>query len=197
MALVKANANPNIVDERRRNALHWAINNNTSEDTSFEVEELLISSGTSLNARDSRGRSPIFYFFAKIGAPFASQRRDPVEIFSDFIEFPGAELDLEDDYGRTPLSYACQRGSYLCASILCKRGARIDHADGFGNTPLAIALLNGHIDLALFLLQGGADPSVCLHEVDTASMLEYEKLRKPVACKGRGTAAREVKASSA
>ena len=37
-------------------------------------------------------------------------------------------------------------------------GADIDRASGDGTTPLQIATMNGHFDLALLLVERGADP---------------------------------------
>ena len=61
--LFEMRANQNLSDETKRNALHWAINNNNADDTNFDFEELLISYRVDLNQVDARGRNPIHYFF--------------------------------------------------------------------------------------------------------------------------------------
>ena len=76
------------MDRNKRNALHWAINNNVGEDTNFELEEVLMKYNINLNARDKRRRMPIHYFFTKIGNPFIDEVSDPIELFSDYLLIP-------------------------------------------------------------------------------------------------------------
>ena len=41
--LLEKGANPHLSDNKNRNALHWAVNNNNQNDTNFDFEEFLIS----------------------------------------------------------------------------------------------------------------------------------------------------------
>ena len=95
----------------------------------------------------------------KIGVKnvFESSKIDPIEAVSSLCAIEGIKIDIVDNYGRTPLSYASQRGSTVSALYLLERGAVLDHQDKEGNTPLGISLLNHHSDYALMLLQKGSN----------------------------------------
>jgi ankyrin repeat protein len=72
---------------------------------------------------------------------FATSKVDPIEIVSSLCSLDSFNIDLVDNFGRTPLSYASQRGSIVCALYLLERGALLERIDNDGNTPLAISLL--------------------------------------------------------
>ena len=50
-------------------------------DVDFEIEDILIKNKINLNKKDIRGRTPIFYFFVKIGNPLHKGIKDPIELF--------------------------------------------------------------------------------------------------------------------
>lgn len=61
--------------------MHYAINNTTAaNDGNFELENMLISSGVSLNAKDALGRTPLHYAFVKMGTFFDYTPSDPIEV---------------------------------------------------------------------------------------------------------------------
>ncbi len=62
--------------------------------------------------------------------------------------------------GITPLIYAAREGDLEAVKILVAAGARLNTTDGLGNTPLMVAARNDRTDVALFLLDKGADPDV-------------------------------------
>ena len=66
-------------------------------------------------------------------------------------------LSMADEYGRTPLWLACQKGRVDAARSLLAEGAEVDRARWNGWTPLFIACQNGHVDAARLLLDKGAD----------------------------------------
>ena len=66
-------------------------------------------------------------------------------------------LSMADEYGRTPLWLACQKGRVDAARSLLAEGAEVDRARWNGWTPLFIACQNGHVDAARLLLEKGAD----------------------------------------
>ena len=95
------------------------------------------------NIVDIRGRNCLHYAFVKIGKNniFTSTKIDPIELVSSLCSLDSFNIDLVDDFGRTPLCYASQRGSIVCALYLLERGAVLERVDGDGNTPLSISLL--------------------------------------------------------
>jgi ankyrin repeat protein len=65
----------------------------------------------------------------------------------------------------TPLMYAAREDARAAAAALVAAGADLNLADPDGATALAIAIINAHDELAVQLLEAGADPNV----VDSAA----------------------------
>ena len=63
--------------------------------------------------------------------------------------------------GMTALLYAARDGRSEAVRALVESGAKIDNP-GIGEkmTPLVMAIVNGHYDLAMYLLNSGADPNL-------------------------------------
>ncbi len=55
----------------------------------------------------------------------------------------GAQVDLKDNAGRTPLSYAAGRGHKAIVNLLLKEGAVVNLVDGLGQSPLSYAVRRG------------------------------------------------------
>ena len=63
--------------------------------------------------------------------------------------------------GMTALHYAVREGHFETAKALLAAGADIDgRTGGDESTPLVVATVNGHYDLAAWLLEQGADPNL-------------------------------------
>lgn len=66
--------------------------------------------------------------------------------------------------GLTALLHAAREGYDETVRALLDGGAEIDQASaGDGTSPMLMALINGHFDLAMGLLERGADPNVASH----------------------------------
>ncbi|MDE2981467.1 MAG: ankyrin repeat domain-containing protein [Gemmatimonadota bacterium] len=62
--------------------------------------------------------------------------------------------------GLTPLLHAVRQGHRAAAEVLLAGGADIDQpSEGDGTTPVLMAAVNGQFDLALWLIDRGADPN--------------------------------------
>ena len=74
----------------------------------------------------------------------------------------GAELDVHDDLGYTPLHYAAKHDHYKIAELLINHGADVNANDEerIGETPLAVAVRSASPGLVELLLQKGADPTI-------------------------------------
>ena len=62
--------------------------------------------------------------------------------------------------GMTALLHAAREGHLETAEALLDFGAEIDQRAADGATPLVLAILNGRFDLAMRLIEGGADPNL-------------------------------------
>jgi ankyrin repeat protein len=91
------------------------------------------------------------------GAPSEAERR--AEVPGVTRPFAYNELIIAQG-GLSGLHFAARQGAFASARALVAAGAAVDlPSPGDGTTPLLIAILNGHFDLAMHLLEQGADPS--------------------------------------
>ena len=141
--LLKNGAIVNSVDSSKRNGLMYLTNADNGTKTMFDVEYALIDAGIDVNAIDIRGKSALHYSFVKIGSnnTFVNSKIDPIEIVSCLSSLNNIDIDIVDSFGKTPLSYASQRGSIVCALYLLERGAMLERIDKDGNTPLGLSLM--------------------------------------------------------
>lgn len=69
-----------------------------------------------------------------------------------------SQLNTADQYGMTPLEFACYKGNFEIVKMLIEKGANINshkHRDGY--TALMFAALGGHTDVTQHLLEKGAN----------------------------------------
>jgi len=71
----------------------------------------------------------------------------------------GANVNLADVNGRTPLMSAVCDGSIECANILIKAGANVNYKDDDDQTALMIACMYGHTEIVRLLLAAHANPN--------------------------------------
>ncbi|EGC32373.1 hypothetical protein DICPUDRAFT_155651 [Dictyostelium purpureum] len=72
--------------------------------------------------------------------------------FKEELEKDKSKINEKDKEGRTPLTYACDRGIYEIVKILVENGADINHQDSEGMTPLHYSTLCNHVEICKFLL---------------------------------------------
>ncbi|TIX49653.1 ankyrin repeat domain-containing protein [Alteraurantiacibacter aquimixticola] len=131
-----------------------------------KVTELLDAPGsTVVNARDlSTGRSAMHIVVA---------RRDGTWI--DFLYQQGANVNIADNDGMTPLMLATQLGYVEGVEKLIAHGARVDVTNSSGETPLMYAVHGRNTELMRVLLQAGADPD--RYDNSGRSARDYARLR--------------------
>jgi ankyrin repeat protein len=81
-----------------------------------------------------------------------------IAVVKQLIE-DGADLESKDDeYGRTPLSWAAENGHEPVVKLLIEKGADLESKDNeYGRTPLSWAAENGHDSVVKLLVEEGAD----------------------------------------
>ena len=113
-----------------------------------KVEELLQGSGpTLINAKDVNGDTALMV---------AVSRRDSV--WTAFLLSNGADPNLANRKGETPLIAAARIGYLQGAEWLMIRRARVDEANRMGETPLIVAVQARQAPLVKYLLSKGANP---------------------------------------
>jgi ankyrin repeat protein len=113
-----------------------------------KVEELLQQSGPTLvNAKDVNGDTALMVAVA---------RRD--DTWTAFLLSNGADPNIANRRGDTPLIAAARIGYLQGAEWLLIKKARIDDANKAGETPLILAVQARQAPLVKYLLSRGANP---------------------------------------
>ncbi|MCB2067239.1 MAG: ankyrin repeat domain-containing protein [Erythrobacter sp.] len=114
-----------------------------------DAGELLNRPGsTVINARDlSTGET---------GLHITAARSDLT--WTRFLLQEGANPNITDNQGRTPLIVASQAGFIEGVRALVAGGALIDVANRTGETPLIAAVHSGNLEMIELLVESGADP---------------------------------------
>jgi len=114
-----------------------------------EATDMLNEPGTTvINSRDIGS--------GETGLHIVVARRDLT--WTRWLLQEGANPNIADNDGRTPLIVAAEAGFLDGVEVLLTRGARVDVANATGETPLIAAVHARNIDLMEVLLAGGADP---------------------------------------
>mgnify|MGYP001259497775 CR=1 FL=1 len=120
-----------------------------------EVEKMLanLSKGTPgdilINSKDiSTGDTALHIVIARRDLKWVS-----------FMLYRGADVNLKNNKGNTPLWLAISTGFSDAVPELIAKGARVNDAGPAGETPLIAAVHQRNIELVRVLLKAGADPT--------------------------------------
>lgn len=82
----------------------------------------------------------------------------------------GADTEMEDSWGETPLFSAVRNGDLDMAVMLLDHGASVVHPNRFGMTPLTAAarVVDGSVDMMRLLIERGADVNAATMEGSTS-----------------------------
>ncbi|XP_054706488.1 ankyrin-3-like [Uloborus diversus] len=72
-----------------------------------------------------------------------------------------ADIDCVDEYGCTPLHYACQSCNEKVVKLLLKHRAKVNHEDKERATPLHYAIVKKQLNIVQLLLEYGANVNKC------------------------------------
>lgn len=114
-----------------------------------DVTDMLAEGSSSLiNTRDLTSGESALHLVTK--------RRDST--WMQFLIAKGANVNIRDAKGATPLVLASNLGFIEGVELLVKHGARVDEGNIAGETPLIGAVHNRNIELMRILLKAGANP---------------------------------------
>lgn len=118
------------------------------KDDAAQAEELLNKSSTIVNTRDLTDGHTALHIAVRKG-----EYR-----WLSYLLGKGADPNIADRHGVTPLMLASEMGSTDAVIALARSGAKVDVTNDAGETPL-IAAVHGHnIQMVRLLLAAGADP---------------------------------------
>ena len=101
---------------------------------------------------------------------FQKKKKDPADIFyytifgdvagvKRAVEEHGAEVNQFDNFGHTPLHYACRRPIFDTVKYLIEQGASLSAKSNnkFADLPLHVAVEGGDLEVVNYLIEQGAD----------------------------------------
>ncbi|KFV67562.1 Ankyrin repeat domain-containing protein 32, partial [Dryobates pubescens] len=106
-------------------------------------------------------------------------RSNKVERLIQLLSSPGADINVTDYAGWTPLHEACNHGSTVCVREILQRCPEVDllcQVDGV--TPLHDALSNGHVEIAKLLLQHGGPSLLQQRDINEKLPLDHVESRQ-------------------
>ncbi|KAG8038107.1 hypothetical protein G9C98_006432 [Cotesia typhae] len=117
-----------------------------------------------VNLTDTSGRVIIDNQLAKTAISYMAGN-GAGELLEMVLNFPGADVDIPDNEGNTPLHFAAQAGQAECLNILFQKctNIQLDSRNILGFTPLMKAALQGRTKCAKVLLFAGANPTLRDH----------------------------------
>ena len=126
-------------------ALHYAAYNGN-----IQIATLLIDNGATVELVSNRGKN-VMHFAAEGNKP---------SIMVFFMAYHAQDVFCIDEYGSTPLHWACYSGGEESVLFLLNVKANIDAKDKEGLTPLHLCAISKRDQIAKKLLMKGADKSI-------------------------------------
>jgi ankyrin repeat protein len=205
--LLERGADVNVKDNDGKTPLHCACGYNGREsivswggetplhNASWKGHEsvisLLLEKGADVNVKDNDGKTPLHCACGYNGceSPILLVGETPLHkaswkghesVISLLLE-NGADVNINDKDGKTPLHYACgYNGCESIVSLLLEKGADIEAKDKSGWTPLHEASMKGHESIVSLLLREGAEFNAKIN--DGATLLYAGKVHWASEC---------------
>ena len=117
-----------------------------------------IQAGEDVNAQDTRKNDTLGLVIGGTAIRKAAAKGH-VEIVKRLLE-AGADPNLSDHYGWTPLLSACQAEHVEVVRLLVENGAQVDIPNALGVTALSLAAVLDNPEMVSILLSHGADPTL-------------------------------------
>lgn len=119
--------------------------------------ETALNDGLDVNQIESKNGSTLLHY-ASSGFTTTDKLRWDIHL-CEFLLSKGANPNIQDNDGFTPLHYASQNNDVDLATLLLSKGANPNLLDKWGNIPLKRCRFDGKNDtLIKILLDAGSDP---------------------------------------
>jgi ankyrin repeat protein/beta-lactamase regulating signal transducer with metallopeptidase domain len=194
--LLQEGENVNVPATYGFTALHAAVNGGNKD-----VVEFLISKGAKVDARDTFRLTPLYYaalhsyedigdllldkgsdinaddggwtllYDAILYDYYGDKGKDAIKLLIS----KGANVNIKDSAGCTPLHYAIWMGYGDIVETLINNGADVNAEDNDGFTPYCCAVMRGRKDFVELLIAKGATPVSTIHWAACAGDLEKVK----------------------
>ena len=156
--LLEQGSDPNFISRQGYSAIHHAARSGTLTGIDY-----LLRYGARVDARNLEGSTSLLYIYS------SSVSKMPHLACSHRLIKAGANLNIQDNFGATPLYYTSQFGKTLGLQLLLKNGAETDKPDFKGETPLTVSVQANHHEVIPILLKHGAN--LAHHTVAGRSLL--------------------------
>ena len=120
-----------------------------------EIVLLLVEHGADVNAVDSTNRSAMYRAITDWGE--TGYYDDKRYLITQILLNNGADIEIADQWGDTPLMVAVEYGKKDIVALLLDKGADVHARDFIQTTPLHMAVLSGNKDIVSLLIEKGAD----------------------------------------
>lgn len=138
---------------QNQSALMWA-----AAERHPDVVRLLVEAGANLQAHTKKGFTAL-HFAARDGDLDTTRALLALGVNVNIVSQPDEPLD-PNRKAEVPVSTGGRSSSGAANAVAAPRGPAYQATISAGSTPLLVATVRGHVPLALFLLEQGADPNV-------------------------------------
>ena len=138
--ILATDVDPNLQDYYGNTAFHYAV-----QQQLLDHAKLLFEAGGDMFCLNNSKLSPLALLF-----------REGQDMTLNLLS---RNLNIEDEYGSTPLYFAIESGNERIVLALIENGANPNHANSKGITPLHRAVQMNKGNMAVILLENQADPN--------------------------------------
>uniref|UniRef100_A0A8C4XEW3 Ankyrin repeat domain 63 n=1 Tax=Erpetoichthys calabaricus TaxID=27687 RepID=A0A8C4XEW3_ERPCA len=118
--------------------------------------------GRIINSKTENNKTPLMY---AVTLPEAGSRMK----FARLLLEKGADVNCQDEHGRTALSLACEMGHLDVVKLLVQFSANPEITDAWGNGALAYASCEGHTHILDFLVRAFKRLGITTGQVSSGS----------------------------
>ncbi|KAF2077715.1 hypothetical protein CYY_000962 [Polysphondylium violaceum] len=167
--LLQHGADSRLRNEQGMTALHVAAFHGYPE----ALNTLILSNGgAEVNAKCKDGSTPLLK--ATMGASGSESKENSLSCISLLLD-KGADANIPNDQGETPLHVSCYYGLTDIAQALIGRGSNLEAKDEWAETPLHKCTYQNHHQQVKLLLEMGARVNAENHEGETPLHISVRK----------------------